>query len=212
MDHAIKSLDEHRLLGGRLCLDFVNTVDGRNGEHPIQYLSRYSDLVYWSVRAGALGEQSAAQLLARSSQKPDEADVLFRQALALREALYRVFAAAIAGERAAASDLEMVNASLAAAMGQARLFVTSATLTWGWRDDDESLSRVLWPIVRSAAELLTSPDLAFVRECPGVDCDWLFLDTSKNHSRHWCAMDSCGNRAKAHRHYQRKRVARTPQA
>jgi predicted RNA-binding Zn ribbon-like protein len=212
MDHAIKSLDEHRLLGGRLSLDFVNTVDGRNGEHPIQYLSRYSDLVHWSVRAGALSEQSAAQLLARSAQKPDEADVLFRQALALREALYRVFAAAIAGERVLASDLEVVNASLAAAMGQARLFITGETLTWGWRDEDEPLSRMLWSIVRSAAELLTSPDLAFVRECPGVDCDWLFLDTSKNHSRQWCAMDSCGNRAKARRHYARKRTAHTPQA
>ena len=212
MDHAIKSPDDHRLLGGRLCLDFANTVDGRNGEHPIQYLSRYSDLVYWSVRAGALSEHSAAQLLARSVQEPNAADELFRLALALREALYRVFAAAIAGERAPASDLEVVNVSLAAAMGEARLFVTGETLTWGWRYEDESLNCLLWPIVRSAAELLTSPDLACVRECPGVDCDWLFLDTSKNHSRQWCAMDSCGNRAKARRHYVRKRAARTSQA
>jgi predicted RNA-binding Zn ribbon-like protein len=212
MDHKIKSPEEHRLLGGRICLDFVNTVDGRSGDHPIHYLSSYADLVRWSVRAGALTEKSAARLLVRSAQEPDAADGLFWQALALREALYRIFAAAIARERATAPDLEVVNASLAAAMGQARLVVTGGTLSWGWRDEEGSLDRMLWPILRSAAELVTSPDLAHVRECPGVDCDWLFLDTSKNHSRQWCAMDSCGNRAKARRHYARKRTAHAPPA
>jgi predicted RNA-binding Zn ribbon-like protein len=212
MEHVRKSPEEHRLLGGRLCLDFVNTVDGRRGDHPIHYLASYADLVRWSVRAGAHSEQSARRLLARCAQEPEAADGLFQQALTLREALYRVFAAAIARERPTAPDLAVVNASLAAAMGHARLFVTGRTLTWGWHDEEVPLDCLLWPILRSAAELLTAPELARVRVCPGLDCDWLFLDTSKNHSRQWCAMDSCGNRAKARRHYERKRAADAPPA
>src|SRR5262245_13930686 len=145
MDHERKSPEEHRLLGGRLCLDFVNTVDGRSGDQPIHYLSSYADLVHWSVRAGALSQQIAARLLTRSTQEPDAAEMLFWQALELREALYRVFASATTRERPTASDLEVVNAALAAAMGQARLVVTGGTLTWGWCHEEESLDCMLWP-------------------------------------------------------------------
>ena len=75
------------------------------------------------------------------------------------------------------------------------------------------LDRVTWWVARSAAELMTSPDLPFVRECASYDCGWLFMDTTKNRSRRWCDMSTCGNRAKGRRHYERKRAAsRGPQA
>jgi predicted RNA-binding Zn ribbon-like protein len=80
---------------------------------------------------------------------------------------------------------------------------------WRWAGDAESepaLDRVLWPVARSAAELLTSDDLAAVRECAAPDCRWLFLDRSRNRSRRWCAMATCGNRSKARRHYRRGRA------
>jgi predicted RNA-binding Zn ribbon-like protein len=77
-------------------------------------------------------------------------------------------------------------------------------LAWAPLADD-----VLAPVVWSAAELLTSGPLERVRECPGDDtCGWLFLDTSRNGSRRWCDMRTCGNRAKARRHYCRVANAR----
>jgi len=48
--------------------------------------------------------------------------------------------------------------------------------------------------------------LGRVRECDGAACTWLFLDQSRNRSRRWCSMESCGNRAKARRHYHRQRA------
>jgi len=51
----------------------------------------------------------------------------------------------------------------------------------------------------SAAGLMTSPEMARVRACGSSDCRWLFLDTSKNHTRRWCDMKICGNRMKARR-------------
>lgn len=46
-----------------------------------------------------------------------------------------------------------------------------------------------------------------MKACKADDCRWAFLDTSKNKSRAWCSMESCGNRAKVnayrerHQHY-----------
>lgn len=36
-----------------------------------------------------------------------------------------------------------------------------------------------------------------VRQCAHPDCVMVFLDTSKNGSRRWCSMETCGNREKA---------------
>ena len=69
----------------------------------------------------------------------------------------------------------------------------------------EALDGVLAPITWSAAEFLRDPASARVKECDGETCGWLFLDTSKNHSRRWCEMKDCGNRAKARRHYKKLR-------
>ena len=74
---------------------------------------------------------------------------------------------------------------------------------WGGAGSVDALERVLWPVVRSAADLLTSPERGRVRRCGGANCDWLFMDNSRNHSRRWCDMGSCGNRAKARRYYAR---------
>lgn len=60
----------------------------------------------------------------------------------------------------------------------------------------------------SAAALLADPrDMARLKTCPGADCGWMFLDETKNGRRRWCMMETCGNRAKAARHYARSRSA-----
>jgi predicted RNA-binding Zn ribbon-like protein len=84
---------------------------------------------------------------------------------------------------------------------------------WGWNAGRLRLDQPLWPIVHSAADLLTSDELRpLVRQCGAEDCRWLFLDTTKNRSRQWCSMTSCGNREKARRHYERVRAQRTTEA
>jgi predicted RNA-binding Zn ribbon-like protein len=83
--------------------------------------------------------------------------------------------------------------------------VSDAEFAWDWAEDPDSLDRVLWVVARSAGELLTSDQLDRVRQCADDrGCGYLFLDTSRNRSRRWCSMESCGNRAKARRHYQRQ--------
>jgi predicted RNA-binding Zn ribbon-like protein len=197
------------LIGGRACLDFANTVGGNRHIYQREYLNSYTDLVAWSRLAGLVTESEAQHLMAKAIRRPAEADYVFERAILLREAIYRIFSVVAAGGSPEAADLAILNSALTEAL--ARLQITSAEdgFTWTWHKEPKALDPMLWPVVRSAGELLTSEDLYRVRECAGDTCSWLFIDTSRNHSRRWCDMKDCGNRAKAKRHYERSRYAVT---
>ena len=138
-------------------------------------------------------------------------DAVLRRARQLRTALRGIFSAVATHAEADNADLAILNGEVAIAMCFARIErePQTARYVWGWSDDEGRLDRALWPIARSAADLLTSAELLpLVRQCGADDCRWLFLDTSKNRSRQWCSMTACGNREKARRHYERVRARR----
>ncbi len=191
-----------------LCLDFANTVSGRTSAQPNDRLTSYLELVAWARLAGILKPEKAEQLLANAEKQPEVAGAVLRRGVGLREALYRVFSASAVALPPREADLGTLNEILAVAMSRLRLEHDMVGYGWTWVESDE-LDQLLWPIARSAAELLTSEELQRVRECAGDSCEWLFLDMSKNQSRRWCDMNDCGNRAKARRHYQRVRAAGT---
>jgi predicted RNA-binding Zn ribbon-like protein len=194
-----------KLLGGRVCLDFANTVDWHASDHPHEFLTGYADLVAWSEHAGALSAPQAQALLREAQRRPADAAATHRGALALREALYRLFSTLAQGRDAAEGDLAELHDALTRALPQLRLARLGGRLAWTWAENPRALDRMLWPIAWSAATLLTSDELDRVRQCAGEGCGWLFVDQSRNHSRRWCAMEDCGNRAKARRHYARRR-------
>ena len=198
--------------GGRLDLDFANTVEDRPGTRPLDGLTSYARLVDWARAAGLLPDGGAERLLAAAAARPSAAAAVLKRAVALREAIYRVFLAVAHRRPPEPTDLAALNAELARSMARARVVPVPADggFAWGWEADDEELDRMLWPIARSAADLLTSERTSAVRECSARDCSWLFMDTSRNGSRRWCNMQVCGNRAKARRHQQRKRAAAGP--
>jgi len=191
------------LLGGELCLDFANTVECRLSDHTHEFVNSYRDLVLWSQHAGVLTDEQAERLLQDARGRPEEADAVLERAIELRETIYRVFTAVIVGCSPDSASLDALNGFLAQALSQLRVVNTSDGFSFDWAGDDQILDRVLWPIVQSAADLLTSDELSRVKQCAG--CGWLFVDRSRNHSRRWCDMRVCGNRAKARRYYERHR-------
>jgi predicted RNA-binding Zn ribbon-like protein len=211
------SAAEMGLIGGRLCLDFVNTVDGRKGDSPGRKsqstnnrvlgdkLKNYSDLVEWSLHSDIVTATQAERLIQESKRKAMAAKAVFDRAIALREALYRVFKALITGRMAQSLDLETVNAELLKARSHERLTRAVDGFIWEWIDTEAALDRMLWSIAHSAADLLTTGDLSRLRECGGEECGWLFEDTSRNRSRQWCDMQDCGNLAKVRRYRTRLR-------
>ena len=207
MEEAGAQTHNFKLLGGRLCLDFANTVGWHAGDYPDEHLKTYADLLAWSRQAGILADHQAEQLARIAEERPAEANAVLEQAIALREALYRIFSATADRRSPQAADLAIFNAALAESMVHACVVPVADGYAWDWAGGETALDRILWPIVRSAADLLTTGELSRVRECSGDTCGWLFVDTSRNRSRRWCDMEDCGNRAKARRHYQRQRRA-----
>ncbi len=192
------------LSGGALCLDFVNTW-GNRGNPATERLLAFGSLLAFSLQAGVLGPADAGTLARRAARGPREAASTLARARTFREALARLFRAKAAAQPSSAGDLEPLNALLAEASRHQRLEGGEGSFSLRWRDLAASLEAPLWPVARSAADLLTSADLERVRECDAPDCTWLFIDRSRGRSRRWCSMESCGNRAKARRHYHRRR-------
>ena len=200
---------------GWLCLDFANTVpvhpgSDADGPRPDEHrgLDSYADFIEWSRQAGQLDHPTAERLLRNASADPAAASGALARAIELREIIYRLVVAAISGGPVASPDMGRLDAALTDARARLHLAHLGNEFVWTWKDLDRALDAPLGPVLESAAQLLTSrADLARVRRCGGERCDWLFMDTSKNGSRRWCSMSSCGNRAKAKRHYQKQRAA-----
>lgn len=193
------------LSGGHPALDFVNTLDERPSPEPHELLPDYAALLGWCSQSGLLPAAEIRRLRVAAARRPAAAASTVRRARALREALFSLFAAVVAGEPLPARPLAAFNRELAAAMAHLRVASAAGAPTWGFDLHPDALDAMLPPLVRAAADLLTSPERARVRRCEGGDCAWLFFDSSRNRSRRWCDMTVCGNRAKARRHRARAR-------
>jgi predicted RNA-binding Zn ribbon-like protein len=195
-----------KMVGGELCLDFANTADWHASDTPQERLGGYEDLVSWGRHAGILSEGETRRLAHRASTHPKGAEKALRKAIALREAIYRIFRALAVHALPPAGDLDLLNEALAEALPNLKVARRGSDFVWEWAGVGDSLDGMLWPILRSAAEVLTSEKRTRLGQCADDrGCGWLFLDTSKNRSRRWCDMEDCGNRAKARRHYLRER-------
>lgn len=191
------------LTGGNLCLDFVNTVDNRTSGKPEDRLTSYGELLRWAQQAGILSLKQVERLVNLAADAPGRAQSTLRSAGQLREAIFAIFSAVAERRGVPGAAMSVLNRAVQKAYHNAQLVPVNRNFALQWRMPEEHLDAMVWPIARSAAELLTSEQVGLVRVCAAEDCSWLFLDQTKNHRRRWCDMKSCGNRDKARRYYQR---------
>jgi len=191
------------LIGGSVCLDFVNTLDDRHTK-PKELLVTYADLARFGEDTGVLSTRHVDRLFERSETERKRAEEVLQWARELREAIHDVLWAIMNQRPAPPAALARLNADAQSAAGHMRLVPVKGGFEWRF-DDLGDFDSVLWPIARSAADLLASDQLRFVRACHSKTCEWFFLDTSKNHQRRWCSMTNCGNRAKVQRFYDRQK-------
>jgi predicted RNA-binding Zn ribbon-like protein len=191
----------HHLIGGELCLDFANTLYGHT-DVIHEYLFDYRDLVLWSQHAGVLQSQRAGTLLSKWEQAPAESEAVFRQAIQLRETIFQIFESLAHNAFPQKNDLVYLHRSWLESQVHSRLIRREDGFALDWEAGD-AMDAMLWPVTRSALELLTSDELKRVKQCGR--CDWLFLDRSRNQKRRWCSMSACGNRVKMARRYKRSK-------
>lgn len=202
MTESTRSLENLELVGGALCLDFVNTINSRlNPEH--DYLVQYSDVVGWARKLGILSPAQSNELKKRANQNVEAAESALLAARTLRDLLYRLFSKAAKGSEPQKKDIEIFVVFYGESISRGQFIKKENHYTTSW-NVDRSFDDLLWPIIHSAGELLLSEELSQVKECPG--CGWLFLDTSKNQSRRWCSMNTCGARDKMRRYHKRQRA------
>jgi len=188
-----------------LCLGFGNTRYYRGGDAPTETLGDLDALLAW-CRSAALLPAVGERALRRAWREDAAGTEAFRDALALRETIYRIFFSTAESKAPAPADLDALNHGLLAAPERNGVARAGSGFAWRVRPIERpSVPALLAPVVWSAANLLTGPRLARVRHCANERCLWLFLDDSKSGTRRWCSMSACGNRAKAHRHYVRQK-------
>ena len=188
-----------QFFGGRVCLDFANTVDWRLSAQPQELIPDYATLLRWSELRRILPAAAITRLRALSTREPARAETALKEARKFRAELCRAATALCAGEHV---DLAPFNRRLAAMPPQPRLLVNGD----GHVHDlpGKLLEEPLWPVLWSWVAVLTSEDARRLGFCQAKECGWFFVDESPNRARAWCSSEVCGNRERARRAYEKK--------
>jgi predicted RNA-binding Zn ribbon-like protein len=190
-----------------LCLDFANSRYWRGTGGPTETLAGLDDVFEWMKQAKGLDAATVDDLKARWPRGEGDA-ATFATIIALREALYHTFTAIARHEVPNADDLALLNRVLGDAPKRAELVNKDGAYLWRVDRLEPKVADLLAPVLWTAGDMIAEPRRDRVRLCANDKCVWLFLDDSKSGTRRWCDMKACGNRAKAHRHYEKKKKAK----
>lgn len=209
-------MKKFEFLGEALCLDFLNTLHDAGAKDPEEELASDADLAAWALLAGILSPSEADRLQAGVLRNYVPLRLLgtkrvspLDDARALREVLRRMFERAARDGKIAPGDVGTLNRLLGRLPAAGRIEESNGDWIMSWASQAGGMEKIFYSIVKSAAELVATGRWRGVRECASDTCTWMFLDTSKNHSRRWCEMARCGNRDKVHRFRTRSRRARS---
>src|SRR4051812_14260657 len=195
--------------GGRLALGLANVatwarVSGQD------LLDEPAAFAAWLGRAHAATPDEVEALSAASAADPEGTATAVARLRELAEALRAVFDARLADEAPAPDVLETIGRHVAEALQGARLTAGDGMFALDLPSPGSSIDATRLAAARSAAAVLGSrSDLAHLKRCPREDCQFAFVDDSRNQTRRWCDTRLCGNRARVARHYARTHGSRS---
>lgn len=192
------------LIGNNLSVDFINTEIAENGV-PKDLLEDFTDLAAWAAATGLL-EKSRAKNLVDDWTNLAEIEQAFAEAINFRARLREMFAGLLNGKPIKKSTLAAINREIQNTGGTVEIKETENGFEKLFRADFQKPHQLLAPVASSAADLLCYANPSHIKKCEGADCVLYFYDTTKNHSRRWCSMAACGNRAKAAAFYRRAKI------
>ena len=193
--------EKFHLVGNNLSVDFINTLIAENAS-PKDLLQDFTDLAAWALATNLL-EKSRAENLIGDWKNTAEIEKAFVEAISFRAVLREMFIGLANGKTVKKSALAAINREIQNLGGAIEIKETENGFEKLFRADFREPRQIIAPIAESAADLLCYANLANIKKCESADCVLYFYDTSKNHSRRWCSMAACGNRAKAAAFYRR---------
>lgn len=195
-----------RLVGGLSVLDFLNTCDGRRPgtalEAVVDKLSSLEDIIHWYLHAGLISADEHQHFLELMQHCSWQQVTAFKELISFREVLYQLLLPVALGNAVDERALDALNEQLVLTAGQRVLVSSPFGTLWCWRACESPqavTASLIGRVAVQAAALLTGPDRARLKACATPNCDWLFIDLSKNGRRRWCQMNICGSREKARR-------------
>jgi predicted RNA-binding Zn ribbon-like protein len=191
-----------KLIGGEVCLDFINSIHDRSLENSVDYLEGgYIPLLQWSEYAGVWDRKVILKLQSEHRTR-NEKSYVYQQAIILRKILFDIFGSIADDKKIPPAALSTFNVFLSGAFLHKKVVAHKNKYTSEWDLSDNSGDWLLWPIIESAYLLLTGHSLEKIKKCPA--CFWVFADKSKGGKRIWCSMDTCGAIDKSRRYYHSK--------
>ncbi len=199
-----RSIQTMSIDGNCLVFNFINTVHSRaDGDEPFEYLSSYEKLMEWCERLEVMPPDRIKKLSTISDSNPEEAENSLDEMIKVRGMLYRFFSEIAAGQQVEKSYLDDFNQEMSQSLTNLRFISEGKDLRLDWETEKTDLKEPLWRVMKSAYDALTEETFERIKECEA--CGWVFLDQSKNRSRRWCSMESCGSTHKAKKYYHRKK-------
>lgn len=196
------------LIGGELALDFANTSSGRGAPSHQEHLRDFEALMRWIEHARVMAPPDCVLARTTMARHPKLSRAIFRHALEARELIWMI-GTALAEQRPVALKLTAsLTAMHAEYLRSAEMKMRDGAYIWSWDPRRNVEAAILGPIMLSALTLLMEKDLSRTKRCAGMECGWLFFDTTKNSRRRWCEMRVCGNRAKVRAARMRQRLVR----
>jgi predicted RNA-binding Zn ribbon-like protein len=187
---------------GKLCLAFADTARAAD---KYEELHGIGDLLQWATKAAVLSSADSSRLLKLYGRNGRQAAADLARAVKVRDLLRSIFTRVANGHPLRDREIAELNSALAQTPALLRVRAHAGTVGTEWDSAAEGLPKLLFPVLADAANLLASDRRERIRECASAECTMLFVDESRNSSRRWCDMNSCGNRMKARRHYARTR-------
>lgn len=194
-------------VGNHRCLDFINTQIIENGR-PVDLIGDFSDLVDWLAEAGVLDLAQARAALRRwgsNSQGEHTLEMARKFREVLRDTVERIANGKLFGQ----SAIDEINYLLRNQVGYTQLVRVKEGVKRQFHLELNEPIQLITPIAESAGDLLCHSDFSLIKKCENPNCVLYFYDASKNHTRRWCSMNTCGNRIKVAAHYRRYQLYRT---
>ncbi|MDN5202420.1 CGNR zinc finger domain-containing protein [Fulvivirgaceae bacterium BMA10] len=201
----VRTIENVELDGGHLSIDFINTVRNRFEEPQHDYLQTSADLLKWCRRLDLLSEKTLSEVESNIASQPAQAEKQIKKVKDLREVLYEIFVSIAYNRVPKRNAVQRFNYHLAETWSNFILDIREAKqVVPEWSHEHPEILQCMDPIVKAAYELLMSSELLKLKECGA--CGWLFLDKSKNQSRRWCNMQTCGSSEKARNYYKKTKT------